>query len=74
MEKYEFLKDLAIILLSAKFFGIVAKKIKAPQVVGEIIAGLVVGGCLLGFVQESEFISGISVLSCLCLKPDLAPI
>ena len=67
MEKYEFLKDLAIILLSAKFFGIVAKKIKAPQVVGEIIAGLVVGGCLLGFVQESEFISGIAEIGVIML-------
>jgi Kef-type K+ transport system membrane component KefB len=67
MEKYEFLKDLAIILLSAKFFGIVAKKFKAPQVVGEIIAGLIVGNCLLGLVQESDFISGIAEIGVIML-------
>lgn len=67
MEKYEFLKDLAIILLSAKFFGIVAKKIKAPQVVGEIIAGLVVGSCVLGLVDESDFISDIAEIGVIML-------
>ena len=67
MEKYEFLKDLAIILLSAKIFGIVAKKFKAPQVVGDIIAGLVVGNCLLGLVQESDFISGIAEIGVIML-------
>lgn len=67
MEKYEFLKDLAIILLSAKFFGIIAKKFKAPQVVGEIIAGLIVGNCLLGLVQESDFISGIAEIGVIML-------
>lgn len=67
MEKYEFLKDLAIILLSAKIFGIVAKKFKAPQVVGEIIAGLIVGNCLLGLVQESDFISEIAEIGVIML-------
>ena len=67
MEKYEFLKDLAIILLSAKIFGIVAKKLKAPQVVGEIIAGLFIGNCILGLVDESDFISGIAEIGVIML-------
>ena len=37
---YSVFRNLAIIILSAKFFGLVARKFKAPQVVGEIIAGL----------------------------------
>ena len=37
MEAYSILKDLAIIVIFAKIFGIVARKLKAPQVVGEII-------------------------------------
>ena len=40
---YSLFRDLAIIILSAKFFGLVARKCKAPQVVGEIIAGLLIG-------------------------------
>ncbi len=54
------LRDLSIILLSAKLFGLVAKKLKAPQVVGQILAGLVCGPCLLGWVQESAFISDMA--------------
>lgn len=31
METYMILRDLAIILTAAKFFGLVARKCKAPQ-------------------------------------------
>lgn len=55
MEAYQIFRDLAIIILAAKFFGIVARKFKAPSVVGEIIAGLIIGPSLLGLVQESDF-------------------
>ena len=54
---YSLFRDLAIIILSAKFFGLVARKCKAPQVVGEIIAGLVIGPCLLNLVQPSDSIA-----------------
>lgn len=56
MESYEILKDLAIIVIAAKFMGIVARKCKAPQVVGEIIAGLLIGPSVLGIVQQSDFL------------------
>ena len=54
---YSVFRDLAIIILSAKFFALVARKCKAPQVVGEIIAGLIIGPCLLTLVQTSDAIS-----------------
>ena len=56
MEAYHIFKDLAIILLAAKFFGVIAKKCRIPQVVGEIIAGLIIGPSLFGFVGETDFI------------------
>ena len=56
MHAYHVFKDLAIILLAAKFFGIMARKCKIPQVVGEIIAGLIIGPSLLGVVGETDFI------------------
>lgn len=67
MEAYEVLKDLAIIVLFAKFFGIVARKLKAPQVVGEIIAGLIIGPCLLGLVQQTDFISQMAEIGVILL-------
>ena len=56
MEAYSVFKDLAIIIIFAKFFGIVARKCKAPQVVGEIIAGLLIGPSVLGLVQQTDFL------------------
>ena len=54
---YSIFRNLAIIILSAKFFGLVARKCKAPQVVGEILAGLVIGPCVLNLVQTSDSIA-----------------
>ena len=54
---YSVFRNLAIIILTAKFFGLVARKCKAPQVVGEIIAGLLIGPCLLNLVHISDTIS-----------------
>ena len=56
MEAYDVFKDLAIIIIAAKFFGILARKCKAPQVVGEIIAGLIIGPSILGLVNQSDFL------------------
>ena len=57
MEIYDIFRDLAIIIISAKLFGLIARKLKAPMVVGEIIAGLIIGPCLLKIVEPTDFIS-----------------
>lgn len=57
METIDVLRDLAIIVVCAKAFGLLARKLKAPMVVGEIIAGLVIGPCLLNIIKPTEFIS-----------------
>lgn len=67
MESYEVFKDLAIIILTAKFFGIVARKCKAPQVVGEIIAGLLIGPSVLGLVDQSDFVMQMAGLGVILL-------
>ena len=54
---YSVFRNLAIIILTAKFFGLVARKCKAPQVGGEIIAGLLIGPCVLNLVHISDTIS-----------------
>lgn len=56
MESYFMFKNLAIILVAAKACGILARKLKAPQVVGEIIAGLLIGPSILGWVEQSDFL------------------
>ena len=67
MESYSILKDLAIIVIAAKFCGIFARKCKAPQVVGEIIAGLIIGPCVLGWVQQSDFLSQMAEIGVILL-------
>ncbi len=67
MESYEVLKDLAIILLFAKCFGILARKFKAPQVVGQIIAGLLVGPCVFGWITQTEFITEMAEVGVIIL-------
>ena len=60
MEVYNMFKDLAIIIVFAKLFGVLARKCKAPQVVGEIIAGLLIGPSVLGLVQQPDFLTGLA--------------
>lgn len=67
METYSVFRDLAIIIIFAKVFGILARKCKAPEVVGQIIAGLVIGPCMLGLVQQSEFLSGMAEIGVVLL-------
>ncbi len=67
METYAILKDLAIIVIAAKICGLIARKLKAPQVVGEIIAGLLIGPCVFGLVAQTEFISQMAEIGVILL-------
>ena len=83
MEDLSFLRDLAIILCVAKMFGIVARKFRAPEVVGEILAGVLIGPAVVGIlngsipalsaaplpvlVDESEFISQMAKIGVIML-------
>ena len=67
MDTYVILKDLAIIIVFAKLFGILARKCKAPQVVGELIAGIVLGPSVLGLVQQSDFLAQMAEIGVILL-------
>lgn len=67
METYNMFMDLAIIIVFAKFFGIVARKLRAPQVVGEIIAGLIIGPCGLSLVQQTDFLAQMAEIGVVLL-------
>jgi len=67
MEAYTVFKDVALILVAAKIFGIIARKCKAPQVVGEIIAGLLIGPSLLGLVDQSDFLATMAEIGVVIL-------
>ena len=67
METTEILRQLAIIVVAAKFFGLLARRIHAPQVAGEIVAGLIIGPSLLGMVMPSDFLSGMAEIGVIML-------
>ena len=67
MQTYDIFRSLAIIIIFAKLFGIGARKLKVPQVVGEIIAGLLIGPSLLGWVDNTAFISQMAEIGVILL-------
>ena len=67
MEKLEILRSVAVIIITAKLFGLAARRLKAPQVVGEIIAGLILGPSLLKWVHPSDFLSGMAEIGVVLL-------
>ena len=56
-----------MILFVAKLFGIIARKLHAPEVVGEIIAGLLIGPAVLGLVNQSDFINKMAEIGVIML-------
>lgn len=54
---YTFLLSVAVVILSTKFLGGISQKVNMPQGVGALIAGVVLGPSLLGFVEETDFIA-----------------
>lgn len=67
MESIDIIKNLAIILVSAKFFGLVARKFQAPQVVGELLAGLIIGPSVLNLFSGNEFWTGMAEIGVVLL-------
>lgn len=67
MDTLNCFKDLALILIAAKLLGLVAKKLKAPQVVGQIVAGLLIGPSVLGLVNQSDFLNTMAEIGVVLL-------
>ena len=67
MDGIRYLLDLAILLFTAKVFSTAGKKIGMPEVVGEILAGLVIGSAVFGFVKESDFLSQMAEIGVIML-------
>ena len=67
MEKYYVFKSLAIIIIAAKIMGLGARKIKAPQVAGEIVAGILIGPSVLGLVGYSDFLGQMAEIGVMLL-------
>jgi Kef-type K+ transport system membrane component KefB len=59
--------EIAIILIFTKIGSMISKRYKMPQVLGALIAGVIIGPSVLGFVHESENIKLLSELGVIML-------
>ena len=67
MESYHFIFDVALILLVTKCFAMLTKRVDMPQVVGSLLAGLLLGPSILNLVQPSDFLAMLSELGVVVL-------
>lgn len=67
MLSYEFLFDIALILMSTKLLGLLTKKIQLPQVVGALLAGLLLGPACLNILHETDFVIQLAELGVIVL-------
>ena len=57
MESYVFLLSIAIILLSTKVLGDATNKVNMTQVVGALLAGVLLGPSCFGLIEETDFLA-----------------
>ena len=56
-----------IVFVSAKLMAELFERINQPGIVGEIIAGILIGPSVLNFIQPSEFLTALSDLGAMFL-------
>ena len=59
---YRYLLDIALILLSTKFLGLLTRRFNLPQVVGALLAGVILGPSVLNILHETDFIGMMAEL------------
>ncbi|MDI6732115.1 MAG: cation:proton antiporter [Candidatus Margulisbacteria bacterium] len=67
MEITSLLLSLFIILVAAKVGGELAERIHQPAVLGELVAGVIVGASVLGLIREDSIISVLAQIGAIVL-------
>ena len=57
MTSYYYLLMIAVIILSTRLLGGLSERVNMPQVVGALIAGVILGPSVLGWVEETDFLA-----------------
>ncbi len=67
MHSYDYILDIALILISTKLFGLISRRFQMPQVVGALFAGLILGPAVLNIVHETEFLTQLAEIGVILL-------
>ena len=67
MDSYQFILDVAVILIFTKALGLLSRKVNMPQVVGSLLAGLLLGPAFLGIIKDTNFIKSVAEIGVIIL-------
>lgn len=67
MAVHDYFLTLLIILLSARLFTEIAVRLKAPAVIGELLAGVLIGPSLLGWIEPVEAVKLLAEIGIIML-------
>ena len=67
METHTFFLHLVIILISARIFAEIAVRLNSPPVIGELLAGVIIGPSLLGWVGPTDVIKLLAEIGIILL-------
>lgn len=67
MDSLQFLLGLALILFSTKALGLLTRKFKMPQVVGALLAGLLLGPAVFNLMSATDFIEKVAEIGVIVL-------
>lgn len=67
MENHTFFISLVLVLLTARLFGEIAIRLKAPSVLGELLAGVVLGPSLFGWLEPDEIMKMLAEIGIILL-------
>src|SRR5437588_5533073 len=59
--------SMLLVFVSAKMMAEIAERLGQPGIVGEILAGVLIGPSVLGFLAPSDFLSAMSELGAMFL-------
>lgn len=71
METHDYFLYLLIILLTARVFAEIITRLQVPSVIGELLAGIVLGPSLLGWIEPVEAIKLMAEIGILLLLFDV---
>ena len=60
MRSYQYLLDIALILLTTKVFGLLTRRLQMPQVVGALLAGILFGPTCLNILHASDLLAQLA--------------
>lgn len=64
---FKYLVSVSIILISTKILGGMTEKIRLPQVVGALIAGVLIGPSVFSIVEDTSFINQVAEIGVIIL-------